>query len=388
METSSQEQEENQQQQELSWQEIEESSQTDDSEGKQQNVDVIEWNEYENSSDDFQDVGNKYQINTIEICLENHKDIALLQAEAEVPQTWNKKHGVEHIVDARLMLTRPIAGKAHTMGHHSLTTVIINNKEAKLLLDSGASCSVVGSRYLNEIVPDWKDMIIPCTGTKFSGCGGLLFPLGIIMVATIFPHTQGAVRIQPEFVVMENATTKYFILGSDFLSIYGFDILHSREKYFTIGNENKRKKFALSQNKHILPIYHDENDNKSLEMIKTNKDMQACIAEAEFGPKLLKNQKKTIEDIIIQYAEQFGLIGKEIGTIVNHPVHISLNIEKPYPPILRKAAYPASPRNRIEIEKHIDELLKLGIIRKVGEAEEVDVTTPIIITWHNGKSRL
>ncbi|KAG0139010.1 hypothetical protein CROQUDRAFT_24771, partial [Cronartium quercuum f. sp. fusiforme G11] len=330
----------------------------------------------------------EHHINTIEICLENNKDIALLQAEAEVPQQWNKKHGIEHIVDARLMLTRPIVGKAHTMGHHSLTTVIINNKEAELLLDSGASCSVVGSRYLEEIVPDWKGKLIPCTGTKFSGCGGLLFPLGIISLATIFPHTQGAVRIQPEFVVMENATTKYFILGSDFLSLYGFDILHSREKYFTIGNDNKRKKFALPQNKHILPVYYDEDNNKPQSMVTPPKKLQEYIAEAEFGPKLTTKQKKTIENIIIQYAEQFGLIGKEIGTIINHPVHVSLNIEKPYPPILRKAAYPASPRNRIEIEKHIDELMKLGIIRKVSEAEEVDVTTPIIITWHNGKSRL
>ncbi|KAG0140381.1 hypothetical protein CROQUDRAFT_100197 [Cronartium quercuum f. sp. fusiforme G11] len=107
----------------MSWQELEESSQTDHSEENQQNVDVVEWNEYETSSDDFQAFGHNHHINTIEICIENHKDIALLQAEAEVPQTWNKKHGVEHIVDARLMLTRPIAGKAHTICHHSLTTL-------------------------------------------------------------------------------------------------------------------------------------------------------------------------------------------------------------------------------------------------------------------------
>ena len=55
---------------------------------------------------------------------------------------------------------------------------------------------------------------------------------------------------------------------------------------------------------------------------------------------------------------------------------------------MKKAPYPASPRNRVEIEKHIDELLAFGVIRKVGEHEEVDITTPVIIAWHNGKSRL
>ncbi|KAG0145689.1 hypothetical protein CROQUDRAFT_705145, partial [Cronartium quercuum f. sp. fusiforme G11] len=103
------------------------------------------------------------------------------------------------------------------------------------------------------------------------------------------------------------------------------------------------------------------------------------IEEAEFGSTLSKKEKQAIINLIHKYAEQFGLSGKEIGTIRNHFVHVTLTIEKPYPPILRKAAYPASPRNRLEIEKHIDELLKLGIIRKVGEAEEVDVTTPVII---------
>ena len=28
------------------------------------------------------------------------------------------------------------------------------------------------------------------------------------------------------------------------------------------------------------------------------------------------------------------------------------------------------------------------MIRKVGEDEEVDITTPVIIAWHNGKSRI
>ena len=57
---------------------------------------------------------------------------------------------------------------------------------------------------------------------------------------------------------MENADTKYFILGSEFLSLYGIDIHHSKEKYFTIGNDNKKKKFALDSSKSILPVYRDE----------------------------------------------------------------------------------------------------------------------------------
>ncbi|MBW0510494.1 hypothetical protein O181_050209 [Austropuccinia psidii MF-1] len=65
-----------------------------------------------------------------------------------------------------------------------------------------------------------------------------------------------------------------------------------------------------------------------------------------------------------------------------------LNVETPYPPLLRIPAYPASPRSREALESHINELMKLGVLRKVGHNEEVEVTTPVIITWHNDKSRI
>ncbi|MBW0533025.1 hypothetical protein O181_072740 [Austropuccinia psidii MF-1] len=32
--------------------------------------------------------------------------------------------------------------------------------------------------------------------------------------------------------------------------------------------------------------------------------------------------------------------------------------------------------------------MKLGVLRKVGHNEEVEFTTPVIITWHNDKSRM
>ncbi|MBW0588172.1 hypothetical protein O181_127887 [Austropuccinia psidii MF-1] len=65
-----------------------------------------------------------------------------------------------------------------------------------------------------------------------------------------------------------------------------------------------------------------------------------------------------------------------------------LNVERPYLPLLRRPAYPAIPRARESLESHIDELMKLGVLKNVGHNEEVEVTTPVIITWHNDKSRM
>ncbi|MBW0477453.1 hypothetical protein O181_017168 [Austropuccinia psidii MF-1] len=78
----------------------------------------------------------------------------------------------------------------------------------------------------------------------------------------------------------------------------------------------------------------------------------------------------------------------EEGAIRGNEVDITLNIDRPYPPVLRRAADPASPRTREALEKHIQELIQLGVLRKVGHDEEFEVTTPVIIAWNNDKSRM
>ncbi|MBW0540632.1 hypothetical protein O181_080347 [Austropuccinia psidii MF-1] len=76
------------------------------------------------------------------------------------------------------------------------------------------------------------------------------------------------------------------------------------------------------------------------------------------------------------------------SAIKGNEVDITLNIDRPYPPVLRRPAYPASARAREALEKHIQELIHLGVLREVGHNEDVGVTTPVIIALHNNKSRM
>ncbi|KAG0139076.1 hypothetical protein CROQUDRAFT_55246, partial [Cronartium quercuum f. sp. fusiforme G11] len=187
---------------------------------------------------------------------------------------------------------------------------------------------------------------------------------------------------------MENIKCNYLILGDDFLSLYGFTIYHGKEKYFTINNKQD-KKFAIPKDKIIMAIQQEvaQHESPSIRIV-TDERFKDVIDETSISPQLTKNQKITIEQLIKKYHNEFGLGKYSLGKITKHPVEITLNINKPYPPILKKNPYPASPRNRIEIEKHIDELLQMKVIRKVGNNETVDIATPVIIAWHNGKSRL
>ncbi|MBW0565159.1 hypothetical protein O181_104874 [Austropuccinia psidii MF-1] len=92
--------------------------------------------------------------------------------------------------------------------------------------------------------------------------------------------------------------------------------------------------------------------------------------------------------LLYDHREAFSSDKEPLGAIIGHEVDIILNIERPYPPLLRRPAYSASPTSREALETHINKLLDLGVIGKVGHNEEVEITTPVIVAWHNGISRM
>ncbi|MBW0536906.1 hypothetical protein O181_076621 [Austropuccinia psidii MF-1] len=82
-------------------------------------------------------------------------------------------------------------------------------------------------------------------------------------------------------------------------------------------------------------------------------------------------------------------IGEELsGKIRGHDIELYLDVERPYPPMLRSPPYPESMETRKEIEKHINELLEMDVIKKIGHNKIVEITTLVLITWHVVKSRL
>ncbi|MBW0484331.1 hypothetical protein O181_024046 [Austropuccinia psidii MF-1] len=82
-------------------------------------------------------------------------------------------------------------------------------------------------------------------------------------------------------------------------------------------------------------------------------------------------------------------IGEEpLGKIRGYNIEPYLNLERSYPPMLRRLPYPASLETRKEIEKHINELLEMDVIRKIGNNEIVEITKSVLITCRHGKSRL
>ncbi|MBW0578898.1 hypothetical protein O181_118613 [Austropuccinia psidii MF-1] len=224
-------------------------------------------------------------------------------------------------------------------------------------------------------------MLMPIEGIKLRSASQDMHPLGILQEEMIFPHPAGSIRFKVESIVMNHCTSQHFILGNDYLNIYGIDINNHKDRYFTIG-ENKRQKFAFPLEKEELTVIKQvKNVNKEI-------FVSDQLIEAKISPELKLEMKEEVIEILFQYREAFASDNEPLGAIKGHEVEIMLNVERPYPPLLRRPAYPASPRAREALKTCIDELMKLGVLRKFGHNEEVEVTTPVIITWHNDKSRM
>ncbi|MBW0501042.1 hypothetical protein O181_040757 [Austropuccinia psidii MF-1] len=259
---------------------------------------------------------------------------------------------------------KPARGKGYTAGSSCITNIVIKNREVKLHLDSGAFFTCVGKDYLDRIYTNWKESLIPIEGIKFRSASQDMHPLGIFEAAMIFPHPAGILRLKVEFVAMNNCTSQHFILGNDYLNIYGIDINNHKDRYFTIG-ENKRQKFSFPLEKGGI-----------------------TLIEAQISTEITLEINEELIEILFQYREAFSSDNEPLGAIKGHEVEIMLNVKRSYPPLLRRPAYPDSPRSREPLETHINELMKLGVLRKAGHNEEVEFKTPVIIPLHNHKSRM
>ncbi|MBW0591259.1 hypothetical protein O181_130974 [Austropuccinia psidii MF-1] len=197
--------------------------------------------------------------------------------------------------------------------------------------------------------------------------------IGTTIKEIIIPHRKGNIRINPEFVVLDDAHIQRFLLGTDYQRMYGIDIYNSKNKLITIGT-NKEEKFSLD-------IYHISSQDPLAELLNE-------LREEQLSTTLTSKQKLSLLKILRKNRPAFAIGEEPLSKIKGVDVELYLDVERPYPPMLRRPPYPASLETRKEIDKHINELLDMDVIRKIGHNEIVEITTPILITWHNGKSKL
>ncbi|MBW0543182.1 hypothetical protein O181_082897 [Austropuccinia psidii MF-1] len=181
---------------------------------------------------------------------------------------------------------------------------------------------------------------------------------------------------------MKNCSSTHFILGNDYLIIYGIASHNNKDRYLTIGN-NKHQKFSFLPFKRQITVNKVSTVNLELERFKSEQSN-----EAEISLNLTDKQESELFALLYDHKEAFASDKETLEAIVGHEVDIILDIERPYPQLLRRPAYPESPESREALQIHLKEFLDLGVIRKVVNNEEVEIPTPVILECHNGKSRM
>ncbi|MBW0510520.1 hypothetical protein O181_050235 [Austropuccinia psidii MF-1] len=297
-------------------------------------------------SDDDQDPQEEFLVEYKE---EIPLEIQDIQLEAGMPQDTAKKNLCKDTQDAQTVLVTPTKGTAYIHGTATKLTVCIDNSQHPFIIDSGAHCSIVARNFLDNHFLNWENKLLPTKAKNFKSASGKMTSIGTIIKEIIIPHRK------------------------DYRRMYGIDIYNSKNRHITIGT-NKEKKFSLD-------IYQISAQDPLEELINE-------IREGQFSTTHTSKQKLSLLKMLRKNRPAFSIGEEPLGKIRGHDIELYLDVERPYPPMLRRPPSPASMETRKEIEKPINELLDMDVIRKIGQNEIVEITTVVLITWNDGKSRL
>ncbi|MBW0496008.1 hypothetical protein O181_035723 [Austropuccinia psidii MF-1] len=249
-----------------------------------------------------------------------------------MPQDTANTNLCKHTQDSQTLLVTPARGMEYINWKATKLTVCIDNFQHRLIMDSGALFSIVAREYLDNHFPNWEKKLFSTKKKNFKSLSGKMKSIGTISREIIIPHRKGYIRLNPEFVVLEDAHIQGFVLGTDYQGIYGIDIYNSKNRHITIGS-NKENKFSHD-------IYK-----------KSNQD--------------------PLEELLNKFKEAFSIGEETLGKIRGHDIELYLDVERPSTSMLRRPPNSESLETRKEIEKHINELLEMDVIRKIGHNEIV-----------------
>ncbi|MBW0526075.1 hypothetical protein O181_065790 [Austropuccinia psidii MF-1] len=147
--------------------------------------------------------------------------------------------------------------------------------------------------------------------------------------------------------------------------MYGIDIYNSKNRHITIGT-NKEKKFSLD----ICQISSQD----ALEELLNE------FREGQVSTTLTSEKKLSLLKMMRKNRPAFSIGEEPLGKIKGHDIELYLDVEIPQPPMVRRPPYQESLETRKEIEKHINELLDMYVISRIGHNEIVEITTSVLIT--------
>ncbi|MBW0590824.1 hypothetical protein O181_130539, partial [Austropuccinia psidii MF-1] len=254
-------------------------------------------------SDDDQDTREEFLVEYQE---EKPQEIQKIQLEAGMPQDTANKTLCKHTQDAQTFQVTPTKGMAYIHGTATKVTVCIDSSRNTMIIDSGAHCSIVAREYLDNQFPNWEEQLFPTKAKIFTSASGKMTSIGTIIKEIIIPYRKGSIRLSPEFLVLGNAQ------------------IQGKNRHITIGT-NKEKKFSLD-------IYHISSQDPLEDLLKE-------FREGQFSATLTSKQKLSLLKMLRKNRPAFAIGEEPLGKIKSLDIDLYLDLERPYPPILRRPPY-------------------------------------------------
>ncbi|MBW0494158.1 hypothetical protein O181_033873 [Austropuccinia psidii MF-1] len=120
--------------------------------------------------------------------------------------------------------------------------------------------------------------------------------------------------------------------------MYGIESHNNKDRYFDI-RDNKCQRISFLTFKREIKLKKVSQVKLELEKLRSEQ-----LHEAKISINLTYKQESKLYALLYDQREAFSSDKEPFVAIVGHEVDIILNIERPYPPLFRRPAYPASPK--------------------------------------------
>ncbi|MBW0522929.1 hypothetical protein O181_062644 [Austropuccinia psidii MF-1] len=140
------------------------------------------------------------------------------------------------------------------------------------------------------------------------------------MKEIIIPHRKDNIRLNPESVVLDDSHIQGFLMETDYQRMYDIYYYNSKNRHITIGT-NKEKKFSL--------------DKYQISVQDPLEELMNELREGQFSTTIISKQNLCLLKRLRKNRPAFAIVVEPLGKIRGHDIELYLDVERPYPPMLR-----------------------------------------------------
>lgn len=282
----------------------------------------------------------------------------------------------------------PEPGMAHRYGRPVYLSVMLLGKPSSIVFDSGACPSVITAKYLSLRDPRFEERLLKRQGLETKGFGGTCKVLGVYPCSLAFPHPQGSLTIDIEFLVLSDHRVPYqMILGRDAQTMYSINLVTpqdpSKDAYVQFAR-HKQRWAVLHSSEPVGPMlaaniapdhapfpsvrddvrYEDYLKTLEQPLRKASTPFLEQFQDVHISPNLSEQQRFDLKKVIFSCQDVFAIPGQDYEFIpLGEPVHLDVTVPQPPPKGLKKAPYPVSNKAKKDIREAVASALSKGQIR-------------------------